>query len=568
MSLIGHSDVVPAIRAWGWGKLLTEGYSLGPVWITDVLGSALMIVLSIACLRYAVLLRRVRPENVLWTYLLALSLALTAFAVSRAFGHLANRLLSLAGRGHLWNAVLPYSGAVNTLTFVVVGSITLFFQRVQIINRGILDDKKALEKASSEVMRLNRDLRSLVDVRTRQLTATRDRYRAVFEGSMDMIFIMDAQGRFTDVNQAGLTTLGYHSQDALLGVASLSDIFVTDHDYEKLMEELDRAGFVKNRECLLRARSGEEILVLLSMTVIAPNSAGSRAYHGIAKDITAKRGMERQLQRADRLASLGQVSAGIAHEINNPLGIILGYAQLIMRGQEKGAQNYEDLRAIERQAQNCKRIVDDLLKFARASDTRKNVVDVNQCIREIVTMLSHQLELDTIGVETKFHPDLPQVVGDAEKVKQVFMNLLVNAKQAISGSGVIGIETDYERDDGRIRVSISDSGSGIPSELMDRIFDPFFTTKTVGEGTGLGLSVSYGIIQDHGGTIEVKSQVGEGSVFTIHLPVPAEGIPRQNVSRENESSDLEPLGHPDGPPEDRSRKGALRPIRKTGKANE
>lgn len=527
-----------------------------------------MIVLSIACLRYTVLLRRAHPANVLWTYLLALSLALTAFAVSRAFGHLANRLLSLAGKGHLWNAVLPYSGAVNTLTFVVVGSITLFFQRVQIINRGILDDKKALEKASSEVMRLNRDLRSLVDVRTRQLTATRDRYRAVFEGSMDMIFIMDTQGRFTDINQAGLSALGYQSPNAMLGVASLSDLFVADRDYGKLMEDLDRAGFVKDRECLLRSRSGEEIIVLLSMTLISPESVGSRAYHGIAKDITVRKRMERQLQRADRLASLGQMSAGIAHEINNPLGIILGYSQLIMRGHEKDTQNYEDLRTIERQAQHCKRIVDDLLKFARAADTRKNVMDVNQCIREIVTMLSHQLERDTISVETKFHPDLPQVVGDAEKVKQVLMNLLMNAKQAIAGRGVIGIETAYERKDGQIRISISDSGSGIPAELTDRIFDPFFTTKAVGEGTGLGLSVSYGIVQDHGGTIEVKSQVGEGSVFTIHLPVQTKGVPSENASGETESSCLECLGHPDGPLTDRSGQGAPVPIGKTGKANE
>ena len=176
-----------------------EGYSLAPVVITDFIGSALMIVLSCGCLRYAYLLRRARPANVLWTYLFAFSLALTAFSVSRAVGHLAAQLLSFAGKGHLWKALLPYSGAVNSLTFMVVGSITLFFQRVQIINRGILNDKQELERASAEVMRLNRDLQSLVEARTRQLSASEVRYRALFEGSMDMIFIVDATGAFEEL---------------------------------------------------------------------------------------------------------------------------------------------------------------------------------------------------------------------------------------------------------------------------------------------------------------------------------------------------------------------------------
>ncbi len=502
-----------------------EGYSLAPVVITDFIGSALMIVLSLACLRYAVLLRRAQPANVLWTYLLAFSLALSAFSVSRAVGHLTGQLLSFAGRGDIWKALLPYSGAVNTLMFVVVGSITLFFQRVQKINREILNDKKELEKASAEVMRLNRDLQSLVEARTRQLSASEVRYRALFEGSMDMIFIVDSAGTFEDINLAGVSTLGYESPDGLTGVMSLKQFFSKEPDYERLMQELRSYGFVKDRECLLRSLDGEEILVLLSMSANASESNVTRGYHGIAKDITARKRMERQLQRADRLASLGQISAGIAHEINNPLGVILGYAQLLMRGTDKKTQNYEDVKTIERQAQNCKRIVEDLLKFARAADTRRTVVDVNQCLQDLVALLARQFESADITVETHLHPDLPAVLGDTEKIKQVFMNLLVNAKQAITGSGWIGIETATAMDSRQIRITISDSGVGIPEDLTDKVFDPFFTTKPVGEGTGLGLSVSYGIIHDHGGTIEVKSEVGKGTVFTIHLPAQVNGSP-------------------------------------------
>lgn len=505
-----------------------ECYSLAPVVITDFIGSALMIVFSLACLHYAVLLRRARPENVLWTYLLAFSLALSAFSVSRAVGHLTSQVLSFAGKGDVWKALLPYSGAVNTLTFVVVGSITLFFQRVQIINREILNDRKELEKASAEVMRLNRDLQSLVEARTRQLSASELRYRALFEGSMDLIFIVDAGRTLEDINQAGVSTLGYDNPDGLIGALTLEDFFAKERDYERLMHELQSEGFVRDRECLFKSRSGEEILVLLSMSANASEAGTAMGYHGIAKDITARKRMERQLQRADRLASLGQISAGIAHEINNPLGIILGYAQLLMRGSEKDTQNYEDVKTIERQAQNCKRIVEDLLKFARAADTRRTVVEVNQCLRDIVALLARQFESANIKVETHFHQDLPPVLGDTEKIKQVFMNLLVNAKQAITCGGWIRIETAFDMKSGQVRIIISDSGVGIPEDIADKVFDPFFTTKPVGEGTGLGLSVSYGIIHDHGGTIEVKSEVGKGSVFTVQIPAQAYPSPEND----------------------------------------
>jgi len=409
--------------------------------------------------------------------------------------------------------------------FVVVGSITLFFQRVQIINREIINDKRELEKASTEVMRLNRDLQSLVEARTRQLSASELRYRALFEGSMDMIFIVDSRVTFQDINQAGVSTLGYESPERVNGVTSLKDFFAKERDYEMLMDELRSYGFVKDRECLFKSRNGEEILVLLSMSANAPEANVILGYHGIAKDITARKRMERQLQRADRLASLGQISAGIAHEINNPLGVILGYAQLLMRGSEKNTQNYEDVKTIERQAQNCKRIVEDLLNFARAGDTRRTVVDVNQCLRDIVALLARQFESANIIVETHLHQDLPPVLGDTEKIKQVFMNLLVNAKQAITGRGWIGIVTTLDEESNQIRITISDSGAGIPEEFTDKVFDPFFTTKPVGEGTGLGLSVSYGIIHDHGGTIEVNSEVGKGTVFAVQLPAQVNGSP-------------------------------------------
>jgi signal transduction histidine kinase len=146
-------------------------------------------------------------------------------------------------------------------------------------------------------------------------------------------------------------------------------------------------------------------------------------------------------------------------------------------------------------------------------------MNVNDCIQETISLLSHQFDLDNIEIKTSFETDIPEIVGDGEKLKQVFMNLLMNGKQAIQDKGTIAVSTDFDSDRNCIRIVVSDNGSGISRENLTKIFDPFFTTKPIGEGTGLGLSVSYGIVQDHNGRIEVKSKIGGGSDFTVLLPV-------------------------------------------------
>lgn len=498
---------------------MTESYSMAPIWFTDVVGSALMVVLSFLSFLYARRLVKVQPDNVIWTYLLWLSLALFIFAVSRSVGHIAKRILLVFDMRDVWIGLRPYSGALNTLTFVMVASITLFFQRVQKIHTAILDDKRALERAGREVMRLNRDLESLVRHRTEELSRSERKYRRVFEGSMDMIFILDDGGRFVDINKAGLITLGYESRDELVAAMDLGKLFVSEEDFTRVVEDIRRDGFVKDRECRLKTRAGAELFVLLSATGGRDEEGRLVRYEGIAKDVTTRKHMERQLQQADRLASLGQISTGLAHEINNPLGVMLGYTQLLLRETKPDTQVHDDLKTIEKHARNCKRIVDDLLKFARGTKTRKSSIDVNECVREVASLLSHQFEVENVVLETSLSPDLPALTADGEKLKQVFMNLLMNARQATPHGGRILVETRMELAGKAIVVSFTDTGCGIPAELIDKIFDPFFTTKPVGEGTGLGLSVSYGIIQDHSGRIEVRSEVEEGSTFTIFLPV-------------------------------------------------
>jgi len=505
--------------------------SMAPVWFTDVAGSAVAILLSFFCVLYARLLVRTQPSNVIWTYLLWLSVALAGFAVSRGVGHIAKRTLMLMDMPDVWVSLRPFSGGINTIAFVVVAAITLFFQRVHKINTMILEDKRALEEAGHEVMRLNRDLESLVRKRTEELSRSEQKYRRIFEGSMDMIFIVDEAGRFLDINQAGLSTLGYDSRDDVIGGLDLGRIFVSREDHARIMEELHDRGFVKDHECRFLTKGGSELLMLLSATVRRGESGKVVSYEGIAKDLTARVRMEKQLQQANRLASLGQISTGIAHEINNPLGVMLGYTQLLLREHKAGTQIHDDLKTIEKHARNCRTIIEDLLKFARGTITNKAFIDVNQCLREVASLLAHQLELDNITLE--IHPDvnLPPVLADAEKLKQVFMNLIMNARHAISGQGRISLETFFEPAKERVLISVSDTGAGIHPELIDKIFNPFFTTKPPGEGTGLGLSVSYGIIQDHNGRIEVRSEINKGSTFTIVLPLKEEPVVADAISK-------------------------------------
>lgn len=344
------------------------------------------------------------------------------------------------------------------------------------------------------------------------------KYRRIFEGSMDLIFVADGQGNLLDINQAGIAMLGYDSQGAFPRSVSLADVLV-EPEIEPLFNEIASKGFIKDRECTLRAKDGHELEVLFSGMAYRDKSDQVISLEGIIKDITRRKNMEQQLLQADKLASLGQLSAGVAHEINNPLGLILGYTQLLIREENEGPPKFEDLKTIEKHTRNCKAIVEALLNFARKTATKRVEVDINETINEVIAVVRHQFELDDVRIETVFDETIPHLTGDSEKLKQVFMNLVMNARQAISNSGCITISTNFISDQEQVRVIVEDTGSGIAPETISKIFDPFFTTKPTGQGTGLGLSVSYGIIKEHNGDILVGSDPGRGSTVTVVLPV-------------------------------------------------
>jgi len=242
----------------------------------------------------------------------------------------------------------------------------------------------------------------------------------------------------------------------------------------------------------------------------------------IARDITENKNLERQLVNAEKLASLGTLAAGVAHEVNNPLGVILGFCDLLLRKADKDSQAYDDLKTIERQGLHCKQVVENLLSFARLGEGGSEYADVNQGIEDIIKVVRHTLDMHGIELSLSLAQDLPLVVGDSRQLQQVFLNLINNSTAAMPSGGKLKITTALERSSRKAVIRIEDDGIGIKPEHLDHIFEPFFTTKPEGEGTGLGLFVSYGIIAKYGGTIDcVSNDSGSlkprGTTFTIKL---------------------------------------------------
>jgi len=231
------------------------------------------------------------------------------------------------------------------------------------------------------------------------------------------------------------------------------------------------------------------------------------------------REMQAHLIQSEKLASLGKLAAGIAHEINNPLGGILIYSHLLLEDTSRKSPHYENLKKIVKETSRCKDIVKGLLEFARPKEPEVSQIDLNDVVDRSLAIVEKQALFQNIKIIKAYMPGLPKIVADGSQLQQVFMNIIINAAEAMDGKGVLSLSTSLDTDGACIEAKISDTGHGINEEDKKRLFEPFFSTKEVGKGTGLGLAISYSIIQIHQGTIDVKSEEGKGSTFTVRLPV-------------------------------------------------
>ena len=241
----------------------------------------------------------------------------------------------------------------------------------------------------------------------------------------------------------------------------------------------------------------------------------------LVQDITEQVALERGARQSEKLAALGTMAAGLAHELNNPIGVISSRIEIMLldvEGQAIHGQLAEDLRVLHRHAQRVARIAQGLLSFSRQSSGLHGPVDLNHLVEETLLLVERPIAKQGVTVTRRLAPDLPPLWGDGNTLQQVVLNLLTNARDAVDGGGEITVETSRAAGEpDAVRLLVRDTGPGIPPEALPRIFDPFFTTKA--EGTGLGLSISYGIVRDHHGTVDVESRPGEGTTFILTFPV-------------------------------------------------
>jgi PAS domain S-box-containing protein len=350
----------------------------------------------------------------------------------------------------------------------------------------------------------------------------------LIQSSVDGIIAADMKGNIFIFNKGAEALTGYKA-DEVIGKVHITQIYpegVAKEVMRRLrIPEYGGVGKLTPTQFNVVNKAGEGIPIQLSATLIYDETGRETASAGIFTDLRPRLRMERKLQEthlqlvsSEKMASLGKLAAGIAHEINNPLGGILIYSSLMMEDFPEDNPGRQDLARIVQETSRCKEIVKSLLEFARQTEPKMEPTDINRAITEGLFFLENQALFHNIQIIKRLDPDLPLIVGNAGQLKQVFMNIIVNAAEAMHGSGLLTITTSFASHRNMVLMEFTDTGEGIPEENLNRIFDPFFTTKDIGKGTGLGLSTSYGIVEGHGGRISVKSKIGEGTTFTIELP--------------------------------------------------
>lgn len=352
------------------------------------------------------------------------------------------------------------------------------------------------------------------------LRQSEEKYRVLFDSSVIGTIVLDAETmKILMVNQAAATMVGFSSVEEGIGINPLD--FVPPEDRERvfkiIVKDMFEQDLRRTNEFRGMTKDGGEIWI---------SARGARIMHGgrlaglvSFTDITERKQQNERLMVTDRLASIGELAAGTAHELNNPLTSVLGFTQLVM---EKDIPDdiREDLKLIYSEAQRAADVTKNLLTFARKQAPVKQLNQINNIIEDVLKLRAYEHKANNIEVQTQLAPDLPEIKVDYFQMQQVFLNIIINAEYFMTEAhnrGTLTITT--KKRNGSVRISIADDGPGISKENLSRIFNPFFTTKEAGKGTGLGLSICHGIVSEHGGRIYAKSQPGKGATLFVELPI-------------------------------------------------
>ena len=351
----------------------------------------------------------------------------------------------------------------------------------------------------------------------------------------DSLLLVDPDQRITLTNRATLKMLGY-GESELIG-QPVETIFAEKDDEKAVVkgitgEEPIEAGSI-SAETSFRTKAGKSVPISLSRSVMKDREGKLQGIIYIGRDITErklaeeeKQRMEEHLQIAGRLAAVGELSAGVAHELNNPLAAIQGFAQFLAQRDNLDETIRSDVETIYKEAQRATRITGNLLSFARRQKPERRLVSINEVVERSLELHAYRTKVNNMEVLLELDTDLPMTMADSDQMQQVFVNVINNAEQAMTethGRGKLRVKTQKV---GRvIRITFTDDGPGISEDNLKRMFDPFFTTKDVGKGTGLGLSICYGLVEGHGGRMYARSKPGKGATIVVEIPLAGNGTP-------------------------------------------
>jgi len=356
-----------------------------------------------------------------------------------------------------------------------------------------------------------------------QMAETENYLQSLIDNANDIIYTLDCEGRITFLNKMGQEITGYRFDP---DEKAHYTAYVVKRDLEKNERYFRKAlkGHPQRYESTIVGIDGRLINVLINITPIW-RLGKVVGMLGIARDITERKQMEAQLLQASKMAAIGELAAGVAHEINNPVGVIIGSAEQLQflmehyrdRPEEVPARLSKHVETISEQAARCKKITQSLLNFGRKVEMRTAEVNIPRLLEETTALVASRAASEGKRVEIRMPPDFPMLNTDPNQLEQVFLNLVTNALDAVGSGGTVTIAARIQ-DDSAV-IDVADNGVGISEENLKKVFDPFFTTKPLGKGTGLGLSVCFGIVQRMNGTISVRSTPGGGTTFSVRLPL-------------------------------------------------
>lgn len=382
----------------------------------------------------------------------------------------------------------------------------------------------------------------LIDITERKRLEAQLRRRNAFfnnliNSSVDGIIAADMKGSIILFNNAALSLLGYSDKKSMEQF-HVTSLYNEDLAYEIIKRmrsnQFGGRGKLLHHEISVKHADGHDIPVKFSGGIIYDRDKEIATF-GIFTDLRAILKIEEDLEQthnmlmqSEKMAGLGRLAAGVAHEINNPMSGIMLYANLAQEDLGEDHAVSEDLQTIIHEAERCKVIVADLLEFSHQTSYEREPLDLNEVIRKTLGILGNQPIYHNIKVDLNLAEDLPPILGNSIRLNQVLMNLFVNAAQAMDSKGSLSITSRTRASNDINEILIRDTGPGIPEDVIEQIFEPFFTTKTTGEGTGLGLSVSYAIVKEHQGTIKVLSSSAEGTIFSLRFPAVVDTLKGEN----------------------------------------